>query len=221
ITIHGYAKLDKSREYITKCPNFIDTYPYGISIGINIPDNIVEYAGSDYVKKYSDTVESINNKLDIIGPEIEKVLVNEGYASRYIKASQIISDDLESYMSHKLVANLANLGWIGKSAMLINPYYGPRIRWATILTDYEVPYATSFQRNHCGNCRLCVVNCPASAFNNNIFDETKPRSVQFDAFKCNDHFRELKLANKQPTCGVCVKVCPWGIVNKKSRKEEV
>lgn len=220
VTVYGYANLKN----ITPNPDsnsIINDYPYAISIGINIPDKIIDTVDIVEVeKKYLKTYLDTNKKLDETSKIIEKILHENNYKAKAIEASKIVSKEkLIGTISHKLVANLAGLGWIGKSCLLINPYYGPRIRWASILTDAPVPYAKKQLPIKCGNCRLCSVNCPAGAIKNVKFNENSPREDRYDAYACNKHFKELEKQNRPRLCGLCIKVCPWGLVNKKSRKK--
>ncbi|OED30352.1 4Fe-4S double cluster binding domain-containing protein [Methanosphaera sp. WGK6] len=218
-TIYGIANMNSAKEYLNKEYPSLKTYPYAISIGINIPDKIVDnienkYGEIDYLNTYNKT----NKKLDKIGQRIEQTIQKNGYKAKQIPASDIVSKEkLIGDMSHKLVANLAGLGWIGKSCLLINPYYGPRIRWATILTNAQLQYNKKILSNKCNTCRLCVVNCPAKAIKNVNFKKEDPRSVRYDAYACNNHFKKLESEGRPKLCGLCVKVCPWGLVNKKSR----
>ncbi len=70
-----------------------------------------------------------------------------------------------AHISHKAVARMAGLGWQGKSLLLINPEYGPRVRLVTILTDMPLT-PDGPVKNRCGACLECVQACPASAIKN-------------------------------------------------------
>ncbi|MCK9565162.1 MAG: hypothetical protein M0Q43_03825 [Methanothrix sp.] len=62
--------------------------------------------------------------------------------------------------SHKLAAHMAGLGWIGKSCLLITPEAGPRVRWASVLTDAPMKATGYAMAERCGECRKCVDVCP-------------------------------------------------------------
>ena len=51
------------------------------------------------------------------------------------------------------------------------------------------------------------------------FNEENSRETRYDAYACNDYFNKLEAQNRPRLCGLCIKVCPWGLVNKKSRKK--
>lgn len=223
VTLYGYANLKSAKSYIAETyPSFVSKYPYAISIGINIPDEVIDTIDIiDEERKYLETYSKINEQLNRVGKKIEKILLENNYQAKLIVSSEItFKEELQGDISHKLIANLAGLGWIGKSCLLINPYYGPRIRWATILTNAPLPYSNTMIADKCRTCRLCVVNCPAGAFRGVKFDKNKPRKYQYDAYKCNNHFKELEKENRPRLCGLCVKVCPWGLVNKNKRKKK-
>ena len=213
VSLHGYSNLEYAEEFIENTyPIDIAHYPYAISIGMRINDDItntINIPGAEeaYLKEYLE----VNNKLDDIAQEIVSLIIKEGYDAKSIPASDISSKDkLAGELSHKLIANLAGLGWIGKSCLLITPEYGPRLRWASILTNLPVPYCKNMLKSRCGNCSLCVENCPVSAFKNRKFIKNEPRELRYDAYKCNNHMDELEHKNRPRLCGVCVKICPWG-----------
>lgn len=221
-SIYGYAKMENVKKFLNNTfPDFVKEYPYAVSIGINIPDEAIDSIDIKEVeKKYLNVYKNTNNKLDRVSKKIETLIKNNGYRARSIPASDIISkDELIGDVSHKLIANLAGLGWIGKSRLLINPYYGPRIRWATILTNLPVPYAKKELPNRCNTCRLCVVNCPSGAIKNVEFKEEDTRDTYYNPHACNEYLKELEKQGRSGLCGLCVKVCPWGLVNKNSRNK--
>ena len=85
--------------------------------------------------------------------------------------------------SHKLAAHLAGLGWIGKSCLLVTLEVGPRVRWASVLTDASLMAGEPLEER-CGECRGCVEVCPVGAFSGRSFFSDEPRAARFDVFKC-------------------------------------
>ncbi len=110
---------------------------------------------------------------------------------------------------------MAGIGWQGKSLLVVNPEFGPRLRLATILTDMPLTPDTPLL-NQCGKCKACVVFCPAKAIKN-VSTESNYDSpeIAVDLNKCGEKLYEFaKLPDVGVRiCGVCVKVCPYG--NKK------
>ena len=142
VIVYGFADVASYKELIID--DDLRNFNYAISIGINIPDRVIDNINTpDGDKAYLDYYQRVNERLDETALQIQDMIRKENHSSKAVKASYILPNDrLEGSLSHKFVANLAGLGWIGKSALLINPYYGPRIRWATILTDLELPVKT-------------------------------------------------------------------------------
>lgn len=220
VTLYGFADLREYKDEIFSSK--LKDYDYGISIGINIPDDIVD--NLDYGRgrwTYQDAFIGVNNLLNEKSSDILNIITPKGYEAVCVDSSYILpGENFVGEISHKLVANLAGLGWIGKSALFINSYYGPRVRWATILTNAKFPVENNRIKSRCNSCRLCVDNCPANAFNDVEFDENIPRDSRYDAKACFGYFQKLESEGKPPKCGICVKVCPWGLRNKDKRIKE-
>lgn len=218
-TLYGYASIEDYQNYMV---DELKGYSHAIVIGINIPDKIIDKLDTSSGElEYRNSYNKINERLNHVTKAIEKSIIEEGYDAKAVNASYIIPDGkLYGELSHKMIANLAGLGWIGKSCLLITPHYGPRVRWATILTNLDLQVTNNPTEPKCGNCNLCVVNCPAGAFSGVAFNENDPRESRYDAFKCSKHFDELEKMGRPRLCGLCVKVCPWGLVNKNNRTKE-
>jgi epoxyqueuosine reductase QueG len=212
----GVADLEPARDFIAEWGGeFLTKFPKAVSIGVRLHDSTV-----DEIKQHDNpfaittywyhVYRMVNPLLDRIGLEIGTILNEVGYKS-YVIPSSCIADRkrLTGIFSHKLAAHLAGLGWIGKSALLITPEIGPRLRWMTILTDAPLKAGEPIE-NRCGDCTICVKACPVKAFTGGSFDTPKPRSEIFDARKCQDYFelREGKIGVQ--ACGMCVFVCPYG-----------
>lgn len=211
LTLYGFADIRNHKDVIIS--EDLTKYDYAISIGLKISDDIVNNLDSDdgrtaYLNAYVDA----NNRLDEISGHIEKLIKENGFDAKAVVASYILPDDrLVGEISHKFVANLAGLGWIGKSCLLITPEYGPRLRWGTVLTNMKLPVKNKRLDGRCDDCKLCVATCPVSAFKNVEFDEDQPREIRYDAQLCKEYFDKLENEGKSRLCGLCVKVCPYGI----------
>ncbi len=107
-------------------------------------------------------------------------------------------------------ASRAGLGWIGKNSLLLNKQLGSWFFISEIIIDREIEPDKPVMES-CGNCRLCIDECPTHAINLN-------RTV--DARKCISYLTienkedlpvELKDAfyNRVFGCDICQEVCPW------------
>lgn len=65
--------------------------------------------------------------------------------------------------SEKRIARLAGIGNYGKNALIINPRYGPWLRFGMVLTDAVLQPSRPFEKDLCGRCQRCVTACPAGA----------------------------------------------------------
>ena len=117
---------------------------------------------------------------------------------------KIDKEELLGPFTHKAVARLAGLGWIGKSCLLVTPEAGPRVRWGTVLTDAPMTGVGWPLENGCGACRACVEICPAQAFTGRPFRPEEPVALRYDVRKCQAYLKQA------PVCGLCLAVCPHG-----------
>lgn len=195
----------------------IAAYPRAVSVGIVLPHAIVDQlpnradrAAAVSYRHHSYDV--INQRLDLLASIISSVLQREGFKALPVPASKRVDDErICGAFSHKLAAHLAGLGWIGKSCLLVTPDEGPRVRWATVLTDAPLTVTGKPAEERCGSCNLCVETCPVQAFTGEAFNALDPREKRYDAGKCDRYFAAMKEeAPETAVCGLCLYVCPYG-----------
>jgi epoxyqueuosine reductase len=193
-------------------------YPRAISTGIALLHPIVDQlpyrADRAVATGYRHHgYEVINQRLDLLISRVSSLLQRKGCRALPIPASKRIDDQrLCGVFSHKLAAHLAGLGWIGKSCLLVTPEMGPRVRWATILTDAPLQVTGEPMEEHCGSCSECVEICPVHAFTGEPFRESEPREKRFEASKCDRYFAALRKRDPETAvCGLCLYVCPHGM----------
>lgn len=190
-------------------------FPRAMSIGVKMPLAIVDQLSRHDDKAValayrSHGYEIINFRLDQIASRLSSALQSEGYRSFPVPASQTVDRERHyGLFSHKLAAHLAGLGWIGKSCLLVTPEVGPRVRWASILTDAPLEAAQPLAQR-CGACVECVGACPPHAFAGRNFQADEPREARFDVFKCYEYQRQEREQIDSILCGMCVYVCPHG-----------
>jgi epoxyqueuosine reductase QueG len=200
-----------------------DHYPYryAIVIGKKLDDKIIDEIKDGPTMVYYELYKATNDELNLITAQISRFLEQNGIPCVQIKSTVQESDIPEGYaktlrmnFSHKMAATRAGLGWIGKTDLLVSEKFGPRIRLATVLTNYRFEnIGTPITESQCGKCNICVEACPAQAANGKLWNVHIDRDKFYDAFKCRDMCRKLsleKLDKKISICGICICVCPQG-----------
>jgi epoxyqueuosine reductase len=213
----GVADLAPAQEAIvTQGGPLVAGFPRAISVGIGlfhaVVDQLPHRAERAVATSYKHhCYDVINLRLDDIASRLSGVLQGAGYRALPVPASVRVDDErICALFSHKLAAHLAGLGWIGKSCLLVTPEAGPRVRWATVLTDAPLEATGEPVDEQCGACRQCVDVCPVSAFTGASFRPDQAREVRFDALKCDQYFDEMKQDRPWAVCGLCVYICPHG-----------
>lgn len=217
----GVADLTSVKKFVEwQGGPLLEPFNRAISIGIRISNAAVDslfYRNNIIALKTYEThiYGVVNRRLNQIALQVVRLLQQDGFYAFPVHASQRIQDSphhLGSF-SHKLAANLAGLGWIGRSCLLITPEWGPRIRWATVLTDAPLNHGVPIESGCEEECSFCVTICPAQAFTGRPFDPNEPRELRMDAEAC---YQYLESRNKElgvRICGLCVAVCPQGRSN--------
>jgi epoxyqueuosine reductase len=214
----GIADLSPARDTIQdQGGREIAEYPRAVSIGIALLHAIVDQLPRRSERAVATSYrlhcyDVINERLDHISSRLGSVLQVKGYRAFPVPASRRV-DDLRicAIFSHKLAAHLAGLGWIGKNCLLITPEIGPRVRWATVLTDAPLEATGRSMQERCGDCHECVDRCPVKAFTGQPFRAGEGRAVRFDAGKCDRYFTQMRKKELETAvCGLCLYSCPYG-----------
>ena len=214
---YGVAGLEEAHDFIAmQGGSGIAEYPRAVVMGIGLLDTLVDLlpdrkdaAGAILYRHYAYDV--INQALDQIALRAANALQQEGFRAFPVPASKRTSDErIAGIFSQKLAANLAGLGWIGKSCLLVTPDRGPRVRWVSVLTDAPLEPTGRPMEPRCGTCTACIGICPVRAFTGRPFSPDEPREARFDAAACDRYFRELEGSGHPPVCGLCLWVCPHG-----------
>ena len=213
----GAANLAAATDFIrNQAGGLLPELPTALSIGIVLPDTVVDmlpYRDQNAVRVSYRThaYDIVNRRLDLVASEIGSLLQSKGYQAFPIAASERGDDKrICAIFSHKLAANLSGLGWIGKSCLLVTPKNGPRVRWATVLTDAPLVPTGEPMRDRCADCTECVEICPVRAFSGKHFDPNEPREARYRADKCDAYFRAMETKGELKVCGMCLYACPFG-----------
>ena len=206
--LFGVADLEPAREFIVaQGGETTGKFARAVSIGIRLSDVIVDQHSPEERRELSiywhHAYYVVNPALDFLAQIVQRELQSDGYRAFPIPASVPYDREaLRGVFSHKLAAHLAGLGWIGKSCLLITPDFGPRVRFATVLTDAPLQEGTPLSKE-CGRCQACVVACPIKAFAGVEFQAAIPVEMRFNTRACSEYRRSHP-------CGLCVAKCPVG-----------
>jgi epoxyqueuosine reductase len=210
----GVADTDPLKGLQLSPPDLLDPFTRAISIALRLPATVFEGIVDRPTPFYSSIYQTANRILDEISFKAANFLQADGHRSLPIPASQVL--DRENWfgaISHKAVGRMAGLGWQGKSLLLINPQYGPRIRLATILTNAPLTSDNSIA-NRCGECTLCMDACPVRAIkgiSTEAHYQSREEALYFSrcAEKLVGEFSAMPLIGAA-ICGICIKACPFG-----------
>jgi epoxyqueuosine reductase len=195
-------------------PGLLQPFARAISIAVRLPAIVFEGIIDRPTPLYSSIYQTANRMLDEISFKAANLLQADSHRSLPIPASQVLDRvNWLGSISHKAVGRMAGLGWQGKSLLLINPLYGPRIRLATILTDAPLTPDEPIA-NRCGNCTLCVDACPVGAIKGvGTDDHYQSREEALYFSRCVEklvgEFSAMPLIG-DAICGICIKACPYG-----------
>jgi epoxyqueuosine reductase QueG len=212
----GVADLSPAEDLVREAGGeMMAQFPRAISVGVVMPfaivDQLPRHREEAVAMAYrSHSYEILNRRLDNVTSHLGSALQRAGWRAFPVLASQVVDGErLYGLFSHKLAAHLAGLGWIGKSCLLVTPEVGPRVRWATVLTDAPLEAGEPLAQR-CGDCTACVEACPPGAFTGRNFRPEDAREVRFDVFKCSAYQGRNREQRRHTACGMCVYICPYG-----------
>jgi len=212
-SLFGVADLHSlKRDNILLSPPLIDEHSFAISVGYHLSDSILEGIENQPTPLYFHHYQRVNILLDTISLILTSAIQDLGYHALPVAASQIVDwKNQRGHLSHKHVARLAGLGWIGRNNLLVNEKFGSRIRLVTILTNFPLVTDSPLSKD-CGSCRACISVCPVGAISE------KPED--FDHLRC---YEQLKTFSKtlhfsHHICGICVKACRGPISAREEQK---
>lgn len=156
--------------------------------------------------------DTTNVLLDQMGYRLAVFLNNLGHASIFMPRDgygslEILLKKMPACFSQVYAGKYAGLGTIGYSHNLLNPKYGPRARYVSVLSSVRIQGDPMIEGDLC-TCKaneICGRLCPAQA----LSTKEGSRIAELDAIKCTHFHQELVAENRWP-CGVCSKVCPVG-----------
>ena len=170
---------------------FFEKFPYAIVLGVQwrkFGDNI----SSEYIDLFLEKA-----ALKIFGFLLEE----EGYNAVTIHPEDEFGPERFGFISLKVLAKAAGLGWQGRSLLTVSPKYGPLHRLIAVLTDMPLEVSSPVE-NQCGSCTECIDQCPVNALTVVEFeDHPEKREDVLDITTC---------IGDNP-CTVCIETCPFCI----------
>lgn len=197
----GVCDISQEKRHFNLSPEAMEGLDFAISIAVRLSKRILGEIVDRPTKLYFHHYRQANNLLDHITMRLTAFIQARGYNALPIPASQIVDWQKQtSQVSHKRIAELAGVGWLGLNNLIVHSVYGAHIRLATVLTDMPLLVSTRCVEQ-CGDCTRCIQVCPVGAI--------KEARQDFDHMAC---FEKLKLFQKQKfvdqyICGICVKAC--------------
>jgi len=195
-------------------------WPNAVSIALALDNSVVANLREGPTAEYYEEYKRVNRLLNEIAGRTADSIASLGYHADPFPATVVDSspgDEFERTLSvafqHKTAGTRAGLGWIGKSALLITSQYGPRVRLATVFTDMPLDVGTPVTAGRCGDCRACLVACPAGAIKGQEWQLGLAREELLDAPACRAKAKQLLLERvgvEDTVCGVCLSVCAVG-----------
>jgi epoxyqueuosine reductase QueG len=154
--------------------------------------------------------DTTNVLLDQMAYRLANFLNNLGHSSIFMPRDgygslEILLKKMPASFSQVYAGKYAGLGTIGYSHNLLNPKYGPRARYVSVITSVPLEGDAVIEKDLCKGCRICERLCPAQA----LSKQPDSKIARLDAVKCTEFHQELTAENRWP-CGVCSKVCAVG-----------
>jgi len=210
----GVADLKLFQDDYGNARPLLETFPFAISMAVRLSSPIIDgITEDDPTPIYAHHYRTVNALLDDIAIRMANYCQGKGYWALPIPASQILDDDyFFGAISHKAIAVLAGLGWLGKGVIVVNKKFGPRIRLVTVLTTSPLAPDAPLE-NSCGDCLECAKACPVAAIRGISF-KLKPH-LREEALNVKACSQRVRAFGKNPrygssVCGVCIKACPFG-----------
>jgi epoxyqueuosine reductase len=215
---YGVADLSPAHDFIeAQGGEAVARFPRAVAIGKALINTVVDQMSNPPEKKTAQLYryfcyDLVNDQLDKIVLATTMAIQKTGYAAFPIPAAVHAVDGtrLVGVFSSKLAAHLSGLGWIGKNCLLVTPENGPRVRWASVLTDAPLTPTGTMVSPKCGDCDICVHACPVSALTGRPFSQEENRDERIRASDCDAYLRTTRERLGVRACGMCMQSCPQG-----------
>jgi epoxyqueuosine reductase len=198
----GVADVRPVRKDFLLPPEVTAELNWAIILGFRLQNQVLAELTDHPTYLYFNHYRQVNNFLDQSALKLAAYIQEKEHKVIPIPASQVVDwENQQGHLSHKKLAVLAGLGWIGRNNLLVNPLHGAQLRLVTLLTDLPLA-ADQPVPGDCGECTACVAACPARAIKNDVRDFAhKTCFIQLKDFQKKGYV-------PQGICGICVKACP-------------
>ncbi len=111
---------------------------------------------------------AVYNELNRIGYQIGRLLEREGYHAATVSSFYPLEMSKETRglvgdLSFRHAAVAAGLGIWSRCRLVLNPRWGPRVRYAAVVSDAPLASDSPFEKDLCTDCDLCIRACPVGA----------------------------------------------------------
>jgi len=201
VDLFGVADIKEAKKDFLISQELLKRFDKAVCLAVRLSGSILEEIKDAPTRLYFHHYKTVNVFLDQTALKVTNFIQKNKYSAIPVAASQIVDwQNQKGHLSHKQIAVLAGLGWLGRNNLLVNKRLGSQFRLVTVLTD--MPLKTDKPaKEDCGACKLCIAVCPAQAI--------KEKRDDFDHIKCFEKLKEFqrqKLVD-QYICGVCVNAC--------------
>lgn len=191
-----------------------DGYRRCVVAAIALPLSVIEQIPEGPTEHYLQVYRAYNQRLDEMAEQAAAYLNAAGYRSIPVTGEHASWDrqNMATPFPYKTAATRSGLGWIGKSALLVTPEFGPAVRMTTVLTDAPLTPDESITESRCGSCTKCVEVCPGQAITGRNWYAGMPREELVDIPACDTAARDIaeeKLGLRATMCGRCFAICPY------------
>lgn len=200
-------------------------WPHCVSLAVRLPVSTICGIESGPTPDYYEQYHTLNAKLDQLADLAAAYIMERGFRALAQTSTVVVeSAGYRTPFPHKTCATRSGLGWIGKSALLVTPEFGPAVRLSSVLTDAPFDqFGGPVDSSRCGGCNLCQTHCPGGVIHGALWDVSVERERLVDVEACRRAARALawkRLEKEITLCGKCIQVCPYTQRYVKQAKED-
>ena len=195
-----------------------------VVVGKRLSDATVDTTPS---RMFDNMYSATNSFLEFLILKMTDTLAAEGFRAVAVGPHSLDGKRLMGDISQKHAAVAAGLGRFGLQSLVLTQDFGPRQRWATVITHAPLQPGAPLKKELCQpeKCgQACVKSCPANVFSlpqsEGVTDLNFLPSGLWYYWKVNKSACSTYRANRKKdlgwvtegghACAVCMKVCPVG-----------